>query len=150
MKKRTVVLLVIFLLLAVGGYIAYTMYDERTPDIVNGEPDVAIDAASLLAAFEKDTAAAKSRFLDKVVQVKGTVKSIDTTGAIVLGDEGTPSEVVIGLDRRHLRDFEKLKIGNTAILQGVCSGYTMSNTDPEDMLSGLGTTVQFRSAGVKE
>jgi len=106
----------------------------------------------LLDAFANDTAAARKQYVDKIVEVTGNVKKIDTTGSIVLGEEESASEITVGLDRRHLKDYEKLKLGSPAIVQGICTGSTnqSNNSDPDDLLAGLGTTVELRSAGVKE
>ena len=144
MKRKIIIAVVIILLVA--GFFGYRMYKEETPDIVNKKPDVKTNVTNLVAAFEKDTASAIKMYLDKIVEVTGTVKSIDTSGSIILGDEGT-SEVIAGLDRRHLKDYEKIKVGSIAIIQGVCSGY--SKSDGDDLLASLGATVELRSAGVK-
>lgn len=146
MKRSLIV--IISLVIAVGGWYAYKMYQEKTPDIVNRTPDVVISANDLLDAFNKDTTGARKQYVDKVIEVTGTVKRIDTTGAIVLGKEESASEITVGLDRRHLKDYQKLKIGSNAVLQGVCSGYDKANSD--DLLASLGTTVELRSAGVKQ
>lgn len=148
--KRTIILIAV-LVIAVGAWYGYKLYDKKTPDIVNKKPDVVITATDLLEAFNKDTAAARRQFVDKIVEVTGNVKRIDTTGAIVLGEEGSASEVTVGLDRRHLKDHEKLKVGTVAIIQGICSGSRNDDSgDPTDLFAGLGTTVELRSAGVKE
>lgn len=146
--KRRILLGIIALVLVVGLIGAY-FYLKQTPDIVQDKPHVAVQAKELVAAFEKDTAAARRQFVDKIVEVTGVVKTIDTTGTVVLGDEGLLSDVSIGLDRRHLKDYEKLQVGTIAVLQGICSGYAKSSSDPTDLLASLGTTVQLRSAGVK-
>jgi hypothetical protein len=146
--KRKIILIVIAVI-AIAGLIGAYLYFKQTPDVVQKAPDVTINARELIAAFEQDTAAAHKAYIDKVVQVTGTVKSIDTSGAVILGEEGAASEVVIGLDRRHMDDHKHLKVGRKAVLQGICSGYSASGGDPDDLLASLGTTVQLRSAGVK-
>jgi len=145
--KKTILILV-FILVAVAALIGYRLYKKQTPDVVDGKPDIAIDARGLVAAFDADTAAANARFIDKVVEVTGTVKAIDTSGTITLGDSTTESSVTCGLDRRHLKDYEGLKTGAVAVIQGVCAGYEKASGD--DLLASLGTTVQLRSAGVKK
>jgi uncharacterized protein (UPF0333 family) len=145
---KRIILIVVLLIIAVGVWYAIKMYREQTPDIVNKTPDVVINATDLLNAFNKDTAAARKQYVDKIIEVTGNVKRIDTTGSVVLGDEGSASEVTVGLDRRHLKDYQKLKTGSVAVVQGVCSGYDKANGD--DLLASLGTTVELRSAGVKE
>ncbi len=148
MKRKNI--LIIIAVVAVAGLVGAYFYLKQTPDVVRQAPDVAVSANELIAAFEQDTAAAQARFVDKIVAVTGRVKSIDTSGAVVLGQEGSASEVVVGLDRRHLDDHRLLTVGGTAVLQGVCSGYSAGGVgDPNDLLANLGTTVQLRSAGVK-
>lgn len=142
------ILAVVLLVVAVIGFVLFRMYNEKTPDIVQQKPDVRVAAGELIAAFDRDTAAARKTYLDRIVEVSGPVKRIDTSGAVVLGDEGSLSEVTISLDRRHLNDHRRLKLGALAVLQGVCSGY--SKNDSDDLLASLGTTVELRSAGVKQ
>ena len=147
--KRTIVILIL-VIVALGAWYAYKLYQEKTPDIVNKTPDVSITAAALLQAFDKDTAAARKQYVDKIIEVTGNVKRIDTTGSVVLGEAGSASEVTVGLDRRHLKDYEKLTVGSIAVLQGICTGNTNSgSSDPSDLFASLGTTVELRSAGVK-
>jgi hypothetical protein len=149
---KRIIILAVILIIAIAGLYGYRMYQQKTPDIVNKKPDVAVSAKELLNAFSKDTAVARKQYVDKIVEVTGNVKRIDTTGAIVLGEEGSASEVTVGFDRRHMKDYEKLNVGSIAVVQGICSGSTNSgaNSDPTDLFAGLGTTVELRSAGVKE
>ncbi|HTM93689.1 MAG TPA: hypothetical protein VL095_14810 [Flavisolibacter sp.] len=149
---KRIILIAIVLIIAIGGWYVYKLYQQKTPDVVNQTPDVTATATELLNAFTNDTAAARKQYVDKVVEVTGNVKRIDTTGSIVLGEEGNASEITVGLDRRHLKDYEKLKVGSTAIVQGICTGSTneSNNTDPTDLFAALGATVELRSAGVKE
>lgn len=149
MKKRTVIFAAIAILLLAGAAGVY-LYFKQTPDIVQDKPDAVVSAKELIAAFEADTAAAGKKYLDKIVEVSGMVKSIDTAGAVVLGEEGSLSEVVVGLDRRHKTDVQQLKEGSPVIMQGICSGYEKSGSnDPNDLFASLGMTIQLRSAGVK-
>jgi uncharacterized protein (UPF0333 family) len=148
MKRR--ILLIALVVIVVAGLAGAYFYFKQTPDVVQQTPDVAVSASELVAAFQQDSAAAKEKYLDKVVEVTGNVKNIDPSGTIVLGEKGTASDVVAGLDRRHLNDHANLKEGAVAVIQGVCSGFTLGGAaDPADMLASLGTTVQLRSAGVK-
>lgn len=147
MKRK--ILFGVLILIVVVAIIGYRMYSKQTPDIVQDDAAIAVTAKDLIAAFEKDTAAASKIYVDKIVEVTGTVKSVDTAGAVVMGEEGMPSEVVVGLDRRHLKDVEKIRVGAVAVLQGICSGYNKSSGNADDLLAGLGATIQLRSAGIK-
>lgn len=148
MKRKIIfaVLAVIVVAALVGMY----LYTKQTPDIVQDKPDVVVKATDLIAAFQQDTTAARQKYLDKVVEVSGTIKKIDSASSITLGAEGSPSDVVVSLDRRHSKDSEGLKIGAEVVMQGKCTAYkTSSNGDPTDLLSALGTTVQLNFGGVK-
>ena len=148
MKRKFI--LGILLLIVVGGIVGYMIVFKSRADIVNEKPDMVATVPELIAAFEKDTTTASKQFIEKVVQVTGLVKRIDTAGAVILGEDNSPSEVVVAFDQmHHKKDYEQLKVGSQAVLQGVGSGYSISGSDPNDLLSGLGTTVQIRSAGVK-
>ena len=148
MKRK--ILIGILVLIVVGGSIGYYLFSKNEPDITQDEPDVAVTAKDLIAAFEKDTANASKTYIGKVVEVTGNVKSVDTSGAIVMGENGAVSDVTVGLDRRHLEDAKIIKIGSIVVLQGRCSGYTKSSGDPDDLLASLGTTVELRSGGIKK
>ena len=146
MNMKRKIIIGILIIIVIGGIIAYRMYDERTPDVVNRKPDIVTDAASLIAAFNSDTASASKEYLDKVIEVTGMVKSVDTSGAIVLGETDSESSVVCGLDRRHLQDHKNVTKGSVAVIQGRCTGYQKG----EEMLGvSLGTTIQLSFAGVK-
>lgn len=145
---KRIILIIVVLIIAIGGWYAYSLYKKQTPDIVNEKPEVTVSAKDLLDAFNKDTASARKQYIDKIIEVTGNVKRIDTTGSIVLGEEGSASEVTVGLDRRHMKDYQKLKTGSVAVVQGICSGYEKASGD--DLLASLGSTVELRSAGVKE
>jgi hypothetical protein len=146
MKKAVIVL--VLLVIAAVGWFGYKWINNPTPDVVNSKPDFVITAADLIAAFDKDTAAAGKMYVDKLVEVTGNVRSIDTTGSVVLGDEGTASAVTVSLDRRHIKDQQKLKVGSVAVIQGKCTGYNKG--DGEDLIESLGTTVELNFAGVKD
>lgn len=151
MKKRTIIILVILLVIAGGGWYAYRMYMEKHPDYANKKPDYTLTASELIAAFDKDTAAARKMYVDKIVRVSGQVLRSDSTGSIELGEEGNPSSVTLSLDDVwHKDDYKKVKPGTQLSFQGLCSGYQKSKADPDDLLAGLGTTVELRSVGVKD
>jgi len=73
---KRIILLVVLIIVAVGGWYAWTKYDERTPDIVDKKPDVTVDAKSLIAAFDGDTASASKKYIDKIVEVTGNEKKL--------------------------------------------------------------------------
>jgi len=147
MNRKWVWIALTFLLLA--ALVGYRMFSRTNPDVVQGTPDFTISATDLISAFEEDSSSAAKKYGNKTIQVSGTVMSVDTAGAVVLGTGNTPSVVVVGLEQRYMDDIQQIKTGTEVVLQGLYSGYEQSSSNPEDLLAGLGTTIQLRSGGLK-
>jgi hypothetical protein len=145
MKRN--ILITILVIVVFGGYLGYRMFMDETMDVVNRNADVSISADALVAAFEKDSSSAMKTYLDKLIEVSGIVKGVDTSGTIILGAAGSESSIVFGLDRRHLNDHKNLETGDPVVMQGKCTGARMG----EEMMGiSLGTTIEFNFAGVKK
>ena len=144
--KRKIIIGVLILIVAAGSA-GYYFYSKKVQNYAEGEPDITVTAVEMLGAFDKDTASAVKRFMDKKVRVTGTVKTIDSS-AVVLAEEGSASSVVIGLDDRNRKSISGLQTGKQATLQGKFSGYNKSSGDPEDLLAALGTTVNIDYGGI--
>jgi hypothetical protein len=144
--KRNIVISIL-VIVVIGGFFAYRMYSNETTDVVNQQPDAKTTAAAMFAAFDKDSSSALKNYLGKVVEVTGSVKKIDTSGTIILGTDGSESSIVLSLDRRHLKDYEKTAVGKEAVMQGKCTGFRPG----EEMLGvNLGSSIEFNFAGVKK
>lgn len=142
--KKKIILIVLVIVVAAAGF-AYYKYNEKNPDFAAEKPDVTVDALALIAAFEKDSASANRQYLDKIIQVSGTVKSVDTSGVIFLGNAEQQSSIVCGLDERHREDLKQAAVGSTITVQGKYTGYKA-----ETMLEmNLGTNIELGFAGVK-
>ncbi|RYY42336.1 MAG: hypothetical protein EOO06_21300 [Chitinophagaceae bacterium] len=145
MKRK--IILGVLLVIVVAGSIAAWKYFEKSTNYASKDPDIMVTAKELIAAFDKDTVTASKQFMDKIIRVTGTVKSIDSS-AVVLEEEGSASSVVVGLDERNKKSISELKVAEKATLQGKFSGYTKASADPDDLLSSLGTTINIDYAGV--
>jgi hypothetical protein len=145
MKRN--ILISVLVIVVFGGYLGYRIYMDETVDVVNRKTGIRISADALIAAFEKDSTSAMKTYLDKLIEVTGIVKNIDTSGTVILGAAGSESSVVFSLDRRHLNDHKNLKPGDPVVMQGKCTGARMG----EEMMGILlGTTVEFNFSGVKK
>jgi hypothetical protein len=147
MKRTVTILLIVLILIVIGALIGYRMYTNKVPNYADQTPDLTVSTTELADAFNKDTAIASKRFMDKIVRVTGLVKSLDSS-AVVLGDEGSLSDIVVGLDDRNLKGIQHLKVGDTAMLQGKFSGYSKASGD--DLLASLGATIKIDYAGLKD
>jgi hypothetical protein len=131
MKKSFKIVLVVILVIALGGFSIWKFVwnkDHRTAE--DEKPIATLSAAALLTEYETDEAASNAKYLNKTVQVGGTVNSVtkEETGSIVVllttesmmgfvsctfsSVNGKPSEVDV-------------KEGDQINVKGICSGYTM-------------------------
>ncbi|HQU60286.1 MAG: hypothetical protein KDD02_22515 [Phaeodactylibacter sp.] len=126
MKKYLVALV---LLVALGAGVGYLIYNKPFQDMNSAKADITLTAAELFTAFESDENAANSKYLDKVVQVSGTVKEVST------GDDGNISitldsgsdmfGVICQLDNLTEQPRKDFKEGEQLTLKGVCTGMLM-------------------------
>jgi len=122
--KKTILLLVLVIIGAMGFYI-YKEYNRTNRDLKDIKADINTNTASLIAAFEKDSSSANKQFIDKIVEVSGTVKSIDTNGnpvVIALGESGQMSSVQCSMDSTYVNEYKSVKEGDQLTLKGVCIG----------------------------
>jgi hypothetical protein len=110
----------------VGGIIAFREYNRPVASTTSLKSDVIIDADDLLNAFLGDEAAANIQFNDKVVEVRGAVRSIapEFEGRTeVILETGDPLAGIVC-------SFESgpppaIQVGDTVALKGVCTGMLM-------------------------
>ncbi|RYY99846.1 MAG: hypothetical protein EOO11_03645 [Chitinophagaceae bacterium] len=142
MKK---ILLTVIALSLVGGAIyGWREYHRGNPDLADAEARYSLEAPALIAAFEKDTAAAGRQYVDQILAVTGPVRSIDAVGnpvVIFIGTAGGLSSVRCSMDTAHAATYRALTAGSKVTIKGRCTGGEVS-----DM--GLGTDVSLKNCVV--
>ena len=146
--KKTILILT-GLIVLIFAVIGYRMYTRESPDEVNKSPEYIISADELLREFQKDNARASLKYIDKRILLTGTLKAIDTSGTLTLGTSGHKDEIIVGIHPRYQSALVKARTGSTVKVQGICSGFSQDSASGEDLLSGLGATIRFRSGGIK-
>lgn len=125
MKK---IILVLLLLGLIGGYIGFKMYNKPFANLQTKAADFSLPPSALLAAFAEDEVKANATYLDKTIELKGTIKNITTENDAtrITLDAGNPlGAVICEMDGQNDFALEQLKTGEEIILRGVCSGYLM-------------------------
>ncbi|MBL7938728.1 MAG: hypothetical protein JNL43_05150 [Flavobacteriales bacterium] len=128
MTKRTILIIAILIAVAGGGY-AWMEFNRTTAKADDLPVKETISAQDLLAAFTADEAAATTRFVgttEQVVQVSGTIRSIDPAvdiTNIVLGTESELAGVVCEFDPADVpADWRS---GASVTIKGICTGMLM-------------------------
>ncbi len=126
MKK----LLGIGLLLALVGLgVGYFTYNKPHQNMEKAEADVSIQAPELFSAFESDEGSANEKYLDKVIQVTGTVKEVSTDEegnvSLTLESGSDLFGVICQLDNLTEHEKTDFQPGEQVTLKGKCTGMLM-------------------------
>lgn len=134
--KRIIGILVLILVLA-GGWYGYRKVFGKVESLQNVQADVTLPAAELLAAFERDSAAANKRFLEKNIETTGRVRSVESeerSATVVLGEEGSMSSIRCSMDSSFVQQATALKEGSTVTIKGYCTGFNMDELLGSDVI----------------
>jgi cell division protein YceG involved in septum cleavage len=85
-NQKVIVLAVIVLAIVMGvGVYDYT-FNSKHRDIANEEATITLSAKELFSHFQKDELLATTNYLDKVIEIEGTITSIEE-GEVVLSNQ---------------------------------------------------------------
>ncbi|MEO6070208.1 MAG: hypothetical protein ABIN57_00640 [Chitinophagaceae bacterium] len=145
MKKGAVLLIVLFLLLAAGGWYAYKEYNRKNEDLEKVESKISVDAAALMTAFEQDSVTANRTYLGKIIVVTGIVFSVEKEAGttLILKSEGNKASVRCSMDALHSTAIGSIKNGQRISIKGECTGYTSDEL-------GLGADVLLNRCVLQE
>ncbi len=122
------IILIVLVLGVLGAIITYTFVFRKSATNVNSaKAEVEISTDSLLFQFEQDELMANTLFLDKVIEVSGTIAEISATEtgvSIYLKDPSAMSGVLCGFSEKP-HGLEALKVGDMVRIKGICRGYLM-------------------------
>jgi hypothetical protein len=106
---------------------ALYMFNLKHTDMAKAKPDFVITASVLLKAFEDDETAASTKYINKILEIAGTIASVKPAGNNVLS-----ISLVSGSDLSSVictfpavKDPSKFTPGDEITLRGECSGFLM-------------------------
>lgn len=119
------VLLLAIILVGIGIYV----YNKPHQNIHKTKPDFELEASELFSQFETNEASANEKYLDKVVQVSGEVKEVNTDEAgqvsITLDAGNLMFGIICKLDELAKHKRSTFQPGEKIKLKGVCTGMLM-------------------------
>jgi hypothetical protein len=130
MKSKLVIYLIIAASLAAAGAMTGVyFFSKKAPNLEKTKPDYICTIEELVAAFETDEAAATQKYVNKIVQVSGTVSLIEAKAGmplnITLSESSNYSGVICSFNETVAIVPEKISPGTKLAVKGVCSGYLM-------------------------
>lgn len=123
MQKKMIFFVVAIVCLIAAGY-GYYLYQKPRAGVEGSNAAYTMAAGELYQAFATDEAAATTKYVDKVLKVKGTVQQIDSSqgsASVILAANAAEGGVNCMLTSR--RPFPK--IGEDVVIKGRCAGFLM-------------------------
>lgn len=128
MKFWAKIAFIALLLIALSGILSgLILFNKKHTDTSKAKPDFIITASVLQKEFEDNEAAASARYINKILEVKGTIASVtpvDSTHLNIAFKTGSDMSSVI-CTLPNITDPSKFKTGEEIALRGECSGFLM-------------------------
>jgi tRNA_anti-like len=123
--KALKIILVLAIIAALGGYY---VYNKPVSGLEDTKPAFTMSSDELFTAFETDETAANKKFLGKVIEVSGTVQSVnheqDGNTSVTLQTAGGMFGVICRLDSLNSSP-QGITNGQKVSMKGECSGMLM-------------------------
>ena len=128
MKTYVKIALFIVFFIALSGILAALyLFNLKHTDMSKAKPDFVITASALQKAFEDDETAASTRYINKIIEVTGTIGSTKPAGNNVLNISLVTgnglSSVICTFPA--IADPSKFRTGDEIVLRGECSGFLL-------------------------
>ena len=122
-----IALFVVFFMALAGILFGLYMFNLKAKDLQKVKPDFVITAGELQKAFEANETTANTTYLDKVIEVSGTINDLKSgegnTFNVSLKTESPMSSVICTF--QSMTGLQNLKSGDQITIRGQCSGFLM-------------------------
>jgi hypothetical protein len=122
-----IALFIVFFIALVTILAALILFNKKHPDTAKVKPDFIVTATALQKEFEDNEATASARYINKILEVTGTIISLtpaDSTHMNISLKTGSEISSII-CTFPGIGDPSKFKTGEEITLHGECSGFLM-------------------------
>jgi hypothetical protein len=136
MKKKILlgILILIILLIPLVWYLFAVKFDN-TNDV---KANFKVEALAMINEFNNNSSAANAKYVEKVVEVTGSVGSIekvDSTANIKMIDEESGSYLIFAFQSDQNNTIKQIKPHQKLIIRGSCSGGMFSEIMESNVIS---------------
>ncbi len=121
--------MVIFTVLSILTYVYFEFQRPSRVDVLNSISDDKLSADDLISMFTHDEKLANTIYVEKTIEVKGIIKGIssmnDRRTILLKSKQFTKNFIVCDMMPFGENQVEKLSVGDTIILKGVCKGFLL-------------------------
>jgi DNA/RNA endonuclease YhcR with UshA esterase domain len=122
------IILGILILGIVGAFVAYKMFNKPHVNVANTKSDIFLSADKILNDFSANEITANSKYLEKIIEVKGVISELNIEkkkGIITLKTTDDFGSVLCHLSEEATKEMNALIEGQTITVKGICTGYLM-------------------------
>lgn len=131
MKKIKVVLIVLVVFGLIAAGVGKYFFDKKVVGVVEMKSDFILSSDSIYVAFSEDESAANKKYIGKIVEVNGSIHSIEKDNAnvsVMLSTNQGMGFVVCRLDSAEALTFKGTE-GQRLNVKGECVGYMMPDVN---------------------
>jgi cytochrome c-type biogenesis protein CcmE len=123
MKKWMKVLLTVAAIGLIAGLLmVYWIFNKPHRDVAK-EKGIALSAQQVYDAFRTNEASANSQYLDKAIELTGTVADVSTNQEGQKVVNFSTNDPLVMINCTFKTDPGNLKAGDTITFKGICTGY---------------------------
>ena len=126
MKAKKIIISILVLVL-LGVFVAYKMYNKPHVNVTDENADITLSANRILTDFSSDETQANTKYLEKIIQVKGVVAKVENEngkGIITLQTNDDFGSVICHLTPEESNNLT-IEAGQQITLKGICTGFLM-------------------------
>jgi DNA/RNA endonuclease YhcR with UshA esterase domain len=128
MMKLKKIIIRILILVIIGAFVAYKMYNKPHVNVANSKSDISLTADKILNDFSSDENSSNSKYLEKIIEVKGVISEINIEkekGIITLKTNDDFGSVLCHLSEAATKKMSALQEGKSITVKGICTGFLM-------------------------
>lgn len=129
-RKRFWLLPGILILLCGFLFYGYYQYQRTNQDLKLATPDQTLTVSTLIHEFAGDDTLADKIYRKRILAVRGTVRSVDTTNngvSVILGDSLQNASIRFSMDEAW-NEISAIQAGMTVTIKGMLNGYSKDQT----------------------
>lgn len=126
--KKSYLVVVLLLVIGLGALVAYKMYNKPHVSVKDTKAVFSLNASKIISDFSSDEDNANAKYLEKIIEVKGTIKEVKTENGkmiLTLGSTEDMESVMCHMINSKEDEFKNLKIGDSIAVKGICTGYLL-------------------------
>jgi hypothetical protein len=122
------VLKIVLVIAIIGALAGYYVYNKPVSGLEDATPAFTMKADELFTAFESDETGANKKYIGKIIQVSGTVQSVnheqDGNTSVTLQTAGGMFGVICRMDSLNT-NIQGIANGQSVSMKGECTGMLM-------------------------